>query len=39
VAHATPAERESAAPIPADGVLLDGDLTAPPDARSIAVLA
>jgi dienelactone hydrolase len=39
VAHETRAERASAIEIPADGVLLEGDLTLPPDARGIVVFA
>jgi dienelactone hydrolase len=39
VAHETAAGRESAIEIPADGVLLQGDLTVPPDARGIVVFA
>jgi dienelactone hydrolase len=39
VAHETTAERESAVEIPADGVLLEGDLTVPADAHGIVVFA
>ena len=39
MAHETAAGRESAIEIPADGVLLQGDLTLPPDARGIVVFA
>ena len=39
VVHETAAERESAVEIPADGVLLQGDLTLPPDASGVVVFA
>jgi putative phosphoribosyl transferase len=39
VAHRTTGARESAVTIPADGVLLQGDLTVPPDARGVVVFA
>jgi pimeloyl-ACP methyl ester carboxylesterase len=38
VAYGT-AQRESAIEIPVDGVLLEGDLTEPPDARGLVVFA
>jgi putative phosphoribosyl transferase len=37
--HRTAADRESAVQIPADGVVLHGDLTVPSDARGIVVFA
>jgi putative phosphoribosyl transferase len=36
---ATKAQRELPVEIPADGVLLEGDLTIPPNARGIVVFA
>jgi dienelactone hydrolase len=39
VVHETAAERESAVEIPADGVLLQGDLTLPPEASGVVVFA
>jgi dienelactone hydrolase len=39
MAHDTTTERASAIEIPADGVLLEGDLTVPPDAHGIVVFA
>ncbi|MGZ4188112.1 MAG: dienelactone hydrolase family protein [Solirubrobacteraceae bacterium] len=37
--HRTVTERESAVEIPADGVLLEGDLTVPRDTRGVVVFA
>jgi putative phosphoribosyl transferase len=39
VGHEPAGVRESAVEIPADGVVLDGDLTVPPDAHGIVVFA
>jgi dienelactone hydrolase len=39
MAHGTATQRERAVRIPADGVLLEGDLTIPADARGIVVFA
>jgi dienelactone hydrolase len=39
VGHQPAGARESAVEIPADGVVLDGDLTVPPDAHGIVVFA
>jgi dienelactone hydrolase len=39
VAAETAAERRSAVEIPTDGVVLQGDLTVPPDARGVVVFA
>jgi dienelactone hydrolase len=39
VGHEPAGVRESAVEIPADGIVLDGDLTVPPDAHGIVVFA